>query len=84
MTDMVDRAKIRNDIVDEERQQEARFGEQNHNNLEWLSILVEEVGDAAMAMNDGKCARMREELIQVAAVCVTWLDCIERRGNESL
>lgn len=40
-----------------------------------LAVLVEEVGEVARAMNDGK--GLREELIQVAAVAVAWLEAID-------
>ena len=40
-----------------------------------LAVLVEEVGEVARAMNDGK--GLREELIQVAAVAVAWVEAID-------
>lgn len=42
---------------------------------ERLAVLVEEVGEVARAMNDGK--GLREELIQVAAVAVAWVEAID-------
>lgn len=43
-----------------------------------LSVLVEKVGDLALALNDGKHEQARAELIQVAAAVVLWLETIER------
>lgn len=43
-----------------------------------LAVLVEEVGEVAMAMNDSEPVEsLRKELIQVAAVCVAWLQGLE-------
>ena len=42
----------------------------------WAPILAEEVGEALVASTD---AERREELVQVAAVAVAWIDAIDRR-----
>jgi NTP pyrophosphatase (non-canonical NTP hydrolase) len=43
----------------------------------WLPVLVEEVGEVARAMCDRESAeRVREELIQVAAMALAWADAI--------
>lgn len=56
------------------------------NDLEKLSILVEEVGELAQAMNDHRwpttdsaiyperAKRIRDELVHVAAVSVAWIE----------
>lgn len=55
----------------------------------WISILTEELGEAAKEANDiffyaqkGEAAkaRYREELIQVAAVAVAMIESIDRNG----
>lgn len=71
-------------------QQDAKFGEQNHDDFRWLSILMEEVGEVSHAVceqlqkNYSKIA-LREnleiELIQVAAVCVNWIECLRRNDK---
>jgi NTP pyrophosphatase (non-canonical NTP hydrolase) len=48
---------------------------------ERLAVLVEEVGEVARAMNDGK--GLREELIQVAAVAVAWVEAIDTAEAKS-
>lgn len=40
-----------------------------------LSVLTEEVGEVARAINDHEpLDQLRDELVQVAAVCVRWLE----------
>lgn len=39
-----------------------------------LSILVEEVGEIAKALNEGDAAHMRQEIAQAGAVIIRWLD----------
>jgi hypothetical protein len=46
--------------------------------LTWLKILREEVAEA-FAETDP--AKLREELVQVAAVAVAWVGAIDRRGD---
>ncbi|NBW23500.1 MAG: hypothetical protein EBR82_87720 [Caulobacteraceae bacterium] len=43
-----------------------------------FAILVEEVGEVARAINDGDPEHMREELVQVAAVAVAWVEALSR------
>jgi hypothetical protein len=45
--------------------------------LQWLHILEEEVYEAFAEHDDP--AALREELVQVAAVAVAWIECIDRR-----
>jgi len=74
-------------IVGERIRQDVKWGEQNHPDLYWLGILMEEVGEVAKAViekaanvREEKCAKevVHLELVQVAAVAVAWLECIER------
>jgi NTP pyrophosphatase (non-canonical NTP hydrolase) len=46
----------------------------------WLPTLVEEVGEVARALTweEGDRARLRAELIDSAAVCLMWIDSIDR------
>lgn len=72
------------DLIRTERmRQEKRWGEQNHSDLYWLGILMEEVGEVARAIIEGYgWEKDRDkELIQVAAVAVAWMEAIDRRGN---
>lgn len=45
--------------------------------LDWTGILLEEVYEA---LSESDPAKIREELIQVAAVAATWVDAIDRRN----
>lgn len=76
-------------LVQMERiKQDAKWGEQNHDDFKWLAILSEEFGEVGHAVceqlqNNYTPEVLREnlevELIQVAAVCVAWVECIRRR-----
>lgn len=80
---------IYEEIQKERQEQDKIWGEQNHNDLKWLAILMEEIGEVSEDINElyptiGKCydlrikEDLRAELIQVAAVCIAWLESIER------
>ena len=80
-------------IIAERSNQDAKWGEQNHDDYVWLAILSEEVGEAAQAIlktNDPSDSgegvwsdeHIEVELIQSAAVILAWLECRERRKRE--
>lgn len=79
------------DIISERKSQDKKWGRQNHTPMVWLPILMEEVGEVAKAAlephfkskgytqyKNGSYDEYREELIQVAAVCVAMLESLER------
>lgn len=43
-----------------------------------VAVLVEEVGEVAMAMLDLERADLRRELVQVAAVAIAWVEALDR------
>lgn len=43
-----------------------------------VSILTEEVGEVARAVNEGDYAGLKEELVQVAACCRKWFHYLEQ------
>jgi hypothetical protein len=47
--------------------------------LAWRHVLDEEVAEAYGAIGDD--AALREELVQVAAVAVAWIEAIDRRNQ---
>ncbi len=63
-------------IREERRRQDKKWGVQNHTNMRWLPILMEEVGELAKALNEGTMTD--GELTQVAAVALAWMECHER------
>jgi NTP pyrophosphatase (non-canonical NTP hydrolase) len=68
-------------LIDSERiAQDQKWREQNHNDLRWLAILMEEVGELSKEILEGKSSlKAANELVQVAAVTIAWLEAIERR-----
>ena len=86
-------AVIEGYILSERTRQDSKWGQQNHDDLYWLSILTEEVGEAAKAINDHTHDNLdtfhgishigfndvHAEVVQCAAVCVAWLEEMERR-----
>ena len=87
--------KVFNEIVEERLRQNEKWGEQNHSPLEWIAILIEEVGEVAKEAHefhfgvrgttewlDEKIQLYRKEMVQVAAVAVQAIECLDRkRGN---
>jgi NTP pyrophosphatase (non-canonical NTP hydrolase) len=91
MTDK--RNKLFQEINIERNIQNNKFGEQNHHPMEWLSILGEEVGEVNKAVletyfeykgSDPLYKEYREELIQVAAVAISMIECFDRNYDELL
>lgn len=78
-------------VIAERTRQDAKWGEQNHDPTVWMGILMEEVGELAQAVNEtwfdnGEAERakggyhnMRAEAVQVAAVAVALVECLDRR-----
>lgn len=66
--------------IDVERaRQDRKWGEARGRGLTneyWLTILTEEVGEAAKDVLDDAKDNLVGELIQVAAVAVAWLECL--------
>lgn len=74
-------------LIERERaSQDEKWGEQNHEPLKWMAILLEEVGELARAILEshfekyGERAAVEHELIQVAAVCAVMWECGKRNG----
>jgi len=77
----VDRFKaIMSQITTERGRQDAKWGEQNHDFPKYLTILTEELGEAAKAFLEKDFTNLRTELIQCAAVTVAILECGDRTG----
>jgi hypothetical protein len=76
-------------IVEERIAQDFKWGEQNHDSGTWALILGEEFGEACEAALDvifkydskDHVAHLRNELIQVAAVAVAWIEAIDRKAE---
>lgn len=76
-------------VVEERDRQDAKWGEQNHDDYTWLAILMEEVGEASqetLVEKFGAAANghgnLREEVVHIAAVALAWIECIDRRTQQ--
>lgn len=72
-------------VLSERERQDAKWGEQNHDPFTWLAILEEEVGEfsqsaltARFGGNEDIAAGLHLEAIQVAAVALAIVECLER------
>lgn len=80
---------VLSEVNAERQKQDEKWGEQNHT-YQWTSILGEEYGEVCEAMNrvlfgDNKAKAhndLRMELIQCAAVCVAWVECLDRNNEK--
>ena len=72
---------IMDEIRDERRRQDEKWGEQNHNADRWMVILMEEVGEACQAALNSNAAAYRQEMVQVAAVALASIECLIRNGS---
>lgn len=78
-----DRKLIFQQIESERIRQNEKWGEQNHKPIEWIGILTEEVGEVAKEATEyhfgtvGDLSNYRTELIQVAAVAVSMIECLD-------
>lgn len=76
------------EVAAERARQDERWGEQNQDDFVWGAILAEEVGEVNRAMLEARDGNgggnLREELLQVAAVAVAWVESIDRRAGRSL
>lgn len=78
------------EIRAERERQDRKFGEQNHQPIEFMAILAEEIGEANKEIVDAhfgyapkdKCLeRARAEFIQVAAMAYQCVEAICRQGG---
>jgi len=78
-------------ILAERERQDKKWGEQNHVPPIWLGILGEEFGELCEAVNEtgfnygtelGGYENMKREAIQVAAVAIGFLECLERNREK--
>ncbi len=72
-------------VLAERKRQDTIWGEQNHGQFQWLSILTEELGEYAQELNDvsvgkGDIENVRTEAVQIASVALAIVECIDRKG----
>jgi NTP pyrophosphatase (non-canonical NTP hydrolase) len=73
----MEREKILEELVRERKRQNMLHSTFPKDEFKRLGILLEEVGEVAKGLNDGNKENLKEELIQVASVCVRWLEILE-------
>lgn len=73
------------DVLKERARQDEIWGEQNHDPFVYGAILTEEVGEFMQAAldtrfggKDGGKSKIREEAVQVAAVALAIVECLDR------
>lgn len=76
--------KVLGEVWAERQRQDDKWGQQNHNAFVWTTILTEEVGEVAKEAleDDTQKKKMRAELLQVAAVAVAAVECIDRKNAQ--
>lgn len=63
-----------NQLIQIERNaQDEKWGEQRHTDEKWLTILLEEIGEAAKAVLEENDEALLVEVVQVAAVLENWV-----------
>ena len=75
------------EIIEERKKQDEKWGEQDHDLCKWVSILAEEVGEVAAESLDRlpegvPYGPYREELIHVAAVAIAAIESYDRIERE--
>lgn len=71
-------------VHDERLNQDKKWGLQDHDDGYWLAILTEELGEVATEIQNKDKQRLREELYQVAAVAVAWIEALDRKELERM
>jgi hypothetical protein len=78
--------KILDDVFDERDKQDDQWGVQNHHPAYWLAILGKQMGQMGTAIlnrewwhdKDKASADLRHECIQLVAVGIAMLECLDR------
>lgn len=65
-------------ILPEHQAKEVCDRRKEASSLSWVDILIEEVAEVVAAAFQGSDLQVREELIQVAAVAMSWVECLDR------
>ncbi len=74
---------IFDEVIQERKRQDEKWGEQNHDPITYGSILIEEVGEFAEAslhlkFGGPEWRNVRTEAIHVAAVAIAIIECLDR------
>lgn len=85
LQDHVRQNSVIQEIRTERKRQDDKWGEQDHKPSIWMAILGEEFGELCQEalrfdFGDVKDENLRAEAIQVAAVALALVECIDRNG----
>ena len=83
-------SKVLDDVLKERLRQDEKWGPQFHNPAQWMTVLMEEVGEAAQealrvtfghmpAQKAIAYQHLREELVQVAAVAAAAIESLDNQ-----
>ena len=81
------RGRVQDAVLAERVRQDGLWGpveRLTHSPDKWNSLVMEEVGEAAKALNEGDLAQMMVELVQAAATIYSWLESIEHASQRVL
>lgn len=70
----MNQVEILNAIIKERKRQDILHP--NNKKSAYLSIVVEELGEVAAAIQEGNKEQQQEELVQLAAAVVRWLESL--------
>lgn len=87
ITDKLVTTPALHDVAAERLKQDIKWGQQDHSLGLWLAILGEEYGEVCKEVAETQLRpldvpHLREELVQTAAVCVAWIEAIDRGEAE--
>lgn len=71
-------ANVIKEVIHELDAQVKKWGQQDHDPLKWLAIAGEEYGEACQGWLKDDPMDYRHELLQLAAVCIHAVDCLDR------
>ena len=78
----VTKQAFHNLIQTERNAQDKKWGEQRHSDEKWLTILLEEIGEAAEAILEENDEALLVEVVQVAAVIENWITSRDFHDSE--
>lgn len=82
--------RVISEVIEERERQNKKWGQQDHTPVEWCAILGEEYGEVCKAALEAhfehkdpvkSIAEYRMELIQVAAVAIQMVECLDRDAD---
>ena len=76
--------RIFGEIKQERKRQDLKFGSQaGQSDSKWAMIAGEEMGEIHRAILNLDKENLREEIVQLAAVCVAWLECFNPHAHSN-